>query len=253
MRRLQRFPMLSKIKPTRKFLNKWKKIWKQCLQVTLFFEKCIFVFIKIIIHSGISSPEKSAPPEPEIEPQPEPERKSPRSKRKSAQTAELKIRENQSEDYNLFQSPIKPKPLKETPKSAKEFNTTTKPVPNSFVSPRSKRLSAMTKVEVPVMNTEVETKEEKESNDSKDDKESKKNCSTEKIVPAKSSVSNTKPKRTASKPLQYRLVDETAVSEDSVDPTDIPEVKSLEGGRRSRRSRGSVSDPVTPAKGIHIF
>ena len=216
--------------------------------------KNVFLFsLILIIHSGISSPEKSAPPEPEIEPQPEPERKSPRSKRKSAQTAELKIRENQSEDYNLFQSPIKPKPLKETPKSAKEFNTTTKPVPNSFVSPRSKRLSAMTKFEVPVMNKEVETKEEKESNDSKDDKESKENCSTEKIVPAKSSVSNAKPKRTASKPLQYRLVDETAVSEDSVDPTDIPEVKSLEGGRRSRRSRGSVSDPVTPAKGIHIF
>ena len=189
-------------------------------------------------------------PEPEFEPQPEPERKSPRSKRKSAQTAELKIRENQSEDYNLFQSPIKPKPPKETPKSAREPNITTKPVPSSFVSPRSKRLSAMTKVEVPVMIKQVETKEEKESNDSKDDKESKEKSLSEKIVPAQSSVSNTKPKRTASKPLQYRLVDETAESEDSVDPTDRPEAKSLEGGRRSRRSRGSGSDPVTPAKGM---
>ena len=108
----------------------------------------------------------------------------------------------------------------------------------------------MTKVEVPVMIKEVETKEEKESNDSKDDKESKEKSLSEKIVPAQSSVSNTKPKRTASKPLQYRLVDETAESEDSVDPTDRPDAKSLEGGRRSRRSRGSGSDPVTPAKGM---
>ena len=53
------------------------------------------------------SPVTDAPTAPAEFVNPETERKSTRSKRKSAQTAELKIRENQSEDYSMYQPRIR--------------------------------------------------------------------------------------------------------------------------------------------------
>ena len=70
----------------------------------------------------------------------EPEVKSARSKRKSAQTAELKIRENQSEDYSMYQPRFKAP--RESPKATRLPKESAKlkesPKPSSSQAPKLK-------------------------------------------------------------------------------------------------------------------
>ena len=161
----------------------------------------------------------------------------------------------------MFQSlvNVKPsKPSKSTKVSAVNLKSESKaPVKSSFISPRNKRLSIVSKAEHQVVNeAKGEKKESKgmpQTQESIDKKEGKEKKSKEKVVSPHISVSSSSTKMSPVKPPLLKIVDETAVSEDSSDQAkdsgNTTEVKTPEGGRRSRRSRGSASDPLTPAKG----